>query len=174
MTQKKGNIIQVALRLFSNDGFNAVSTAQIAKEAGVSEGLIFRHFESKKGLLDHLYEEMEKKVSLIYAPILATGDAKKAIRLSIEFPFTQLVEKDQDYWRLMFRLKWQEGYDTSDKMRPWRERLARAFRELNYAQPELETQLLERTIEGIATTIMQTTVESQWPLRDFLLQKYEL
>ncbi|MEJ6750428.1 MAG: helix-turn-helix domain-containing protein, partial [Bacteroidia bacterium] len=45
MTDKQVAILQTALELFSNKGFYAVSTNLIAKEAGVSEGLIFRHFQ---------------------------------------------------------------------------------------------------------------------------------
>ncbi|MFT5056181.1 MAG: AcrR family transcriptional regulator, partial [Pseudoalteromonas distincta] len=43
MTDKQVAILQTALELFSKKGFDAVSTNLIAKEAGVSEGLIFRH-----------------------------------------------------------------------------------------------------------------------------------
>ena len=54
MTNKKEKILLTALELFANEGFKSVTTSKIAKEAGVSEGLIFRHFENKKGLLNAL------------------------------------------------------------------------------------------------------------------------
>ncbi|MGB1038827.1 MAG: helix-turn-helix domain-containing protein, partial [Bacteroidia bacterium] len=38
MTEKQIAILEVALRLFSSRGFDAVPTSLIAKEAGVSEG----------------------------------------------------------------------------------------------------------------------------------------
>ena len=50
MTQKKENILKAALRLFAEQGYYATSTSKIAKEAGVSEGLIFRHFGNKEKL----------------------------------------------------------------------------------------------------------------------------
>ena len=47
MTDKQEKILQAALELFAKEGFKGTSTNKIAKKAGVSEGLIFRHFENK-------------------------------------------------------------------------------------------------------------------------------
>ena len=51
---KKSLILQKSLELFSTSGFKGTSTRSIANEAGVSEGLIFKHFKSKNGLLSAL------------------------------------------------------------------------------------------------------------------------
>ena len=40
-----------SIELFSKYGFNGVSTANIAKEAEVSEATIFKHFKNKRELL---------------------------------------------------------------------------------------------------------------------------
>ena len=56
MTEKKQHILESALKLFSKEGYEATSTRSIAQEAGVSEGLIFRHFQNKEGLLKYLLE----------------------------------------------------------------------------------------------------------------------
>lgn len=49
--QTRVHILQTALRLFAERGISATSTRRIAKEAGVSEGLIFHHFPKKRDLL---------------------------------------------------------------------------------------------------------------------------
>ncbi|USG66665.1 TetR/AcrR family transcriptional regulator [Brevibacillus ruminantium] len=51
MTEKQRNIIRASIKLFATKGFHASSTAEIAKEAGVAEGTIFRHYKSKKDIL---------------------------------------------------------------------------------------------------------------------------
>lgn len=48
-TQKK--IIDAAIKVFSDKGFEGATTSEIAQEAGVAEGTIFRHFGTKKGIL---------------------------------------------------------------------------------------------------------------------------
>lgn len=174
MTQKKRKILRAALQLFGQYGYHSISTAQIASQAEVSEGLIFRHFGSKQGLLEYLYQEMGEKMTSIFQPILDSTDPKEVLRQSIVFPFKHLIGADENYWRLSFRLKWQEGFDASQLLQPWRERVIHAFAALGYAEPQLETQLLERTIDGIAAKILQHGINSQLPLRDFLLQKYKV
>ncbi|MBM9501429.1 TetR/AcrR family transcriptional regulator [Leptospira sp. 201903071] len=47
--QKK--IFLSAMELFAQKGFSATTTGEIAKKAGVAEGLIFKHFKNKKELL---------------------------------------------------------------------------------------------------------------------------
>lgn len=47
----KNKIIQAAIKLISQYGYAATTTAQIAKEAGVSEATIFKYFKDKETLL---------------------------------------------------------------------------------------------------------------------------
>ncbi|KUI99162.1 TetR/AcrR family transcriptional regulator [Vibrio sp. MEBiC08052] len=54
MNTKKLQIIEAAIRLFAQDGVG-VTTAAIAKEAGVSNGTLFNHFETKQMLIDDVY-----------------------------------------------------------------------------------------------------------------------
>jgi TetR/AcrR family transcriptional regulator, mexJK operon transcriptional repressor len=49
-------ILNTALNLFIEQGFKGTSTRRIAEVAGVSEGLIFHHFATKKDLLAGLGE----------------------------------------------------------------------------------------------------------------------
>jgi AcrR family transcriptional regulator len=51
MTEKQKQILQASIKLFATKGFHASSTAEIAREAGVAEGTIFRHYKSKKDIL---------------------------------------------------------------------------------------------------------------------------
>ncbi|MCW3786735.1 TetR/AcrR family transcriptional regulator [Plebeiibacterium sediminum] len=52
--EKRKVITQAALKLFSEEGFQSTSISKIAKEAGVSKGLIYTYFESKEELLRFL------------------------------------------------------------------------------------------------------------------------
>ncbi|HEY9661173.1 MAG TPA: TetR/AcrR family transcriptional regulator [Allocoleopsis sp.] len=44
-------ILQAARKLFARRGYDGTTTRELAQEAGVAEGTIFRHFESKKAIL---------------------------------------------------------------------------------------------------------------------------
>ena len=56
MPAGKKKVLQTALTLFANNGFHATTTAKIAKQAGVSEGTIYKYFKSKDDLLGKLLE----------------------------------------------------------------------------------------------------------------------
>jgi TetR/AcrR family transcriptional regulator len=59
---RRRQILQVAIELFSRRGFGGTTTKQIADAAGVSEAIIFRHFATKQDLyaaiLDFQAQEM--------------------------------------------------------------------------------------------------------------------
>src|SRR5829696_5226062 len=54
---RQEQILRTALKLFAAQGFDATSTKQIAKEAGIAEGLIFHYFPTKASLLAAILED---------------------------------------------------------------------------------------------------------------------
>ena len=54
---RREQILETALRLFAERGFDATSTRQIAKEAGIAEGLIFHYFSTKASLLTAILQD---------------------------------------------------------------------------------------------------------------------
>jgi len=53
---RRAQIVEVALGLFAQQGFDGTSTRQIAQAAGVAEGLIFHYFPTKAQLLTAVLE----------------------------------------------------------------------------------------------------------------------
>ncbi len=54
--ERRDQILQAALELFSKHGFAGTTTKQIARAAGVSEALVFRHFATKDELYNAILE----------------------------------------------------------------------------------------------------------------------
>jgi AcrR family transcriptional regulator len=58
-------LIETAVRVFSSGGYRGSTTADIARAAGVSEPILYRHFESKRDLylaaVDHVWQEVRRK-----------------------------------------------------------------------------------------------------------------
>lgn len=48
--QRKAQLLEASARVFASRGYSGTTTAELAKEAGVSEPIIYRHFASKKEL----------------------------------------------------------------------------------------------------------------------------
>lgn len=173
MSDKKQNILNAALDLFANEGYNATSTSKIAKQAGVSEGLIFRHFENKKGLLNAIYAQLEERLQTVLAGILFENDPGEVVRKYILVP-RLIKETDYDFWRLQYILKWQPEYNNPDKLKPVLEKLSAAFKELGYDQPKMEARLLTMIIDEIGKLYLLNQVDDKAELESFLLKKYGL
>lgn len=54
--ERRSQILLVAIRLFSQHGFSGTTTKEIARVAGVSEAMVFRHFATKGELYDAILD----------------------------------------------------------------------------------------------------------------------
>ncbi|MED3562773.1 TetR/AcrR family transcriptional regulator [Bacillus xiapuensis] len=56
--ERREQIKQAALKMFARRGYTGTKTSMIAKEASISEGLIYRYFNSKEELFITLVQEL--------------------------------------------------------------------------------------------------------------------
>jgi AcrR family transcriptional regulator len=83
---KKQQLLIAARGLFAEVGFDAASTAQIAQRAGVSEGILFHHFGSKRGLFAQLAEAYGREATQATMPeALADLTAEAILRGAFAF-----------------------------------------------------------------------------------------
>jgi len=173
MTERQQKIITAALELFSKEGYNATSTSKVASRAKVSEGLIFRHFKNKEGLLQAILDEGTRRTKALFADIVLENDPKEVIRKTIEF--TGKIDKsDYDFWKLQFKLKWELEVSGDDKMEPLKMALSNAFSKLNYEFPELEASLILLLIEGLGSAVLKGSSINASEMTQFILSKYNL
>ena len=59
MTNTKEKIMSAALKLFSRDGYEAVSVSMIADKLGITKGALYRHYENKRHIFDCIVKRME-------------------------------------------------------------------------------------------------------------------
>ena len=60
MSNRKEEILIVALHLFARDGYEAVSVSQIAGELDMTKGALYRHYKSKRDIFDSIVKRMEQ------------------------------------------------------------------------------------------------------------------
>ncbi len=153
MTKKQKAILNVALQLFAERGFNAVPTSLIAKEAGVSEGLIFRHFSNKAGLLDAIMQMGMENIAEQMDELSQIENPEELIQQIMEMPF-HIAEIEFPFWRLVYSLKWQTAYYNDEMSKPIKDLLVTALGQLKYDDAEMEANLIMSYIDGFATTIL--------------------
>lgn len=66
MSDTKETILSVSLNLFAQKGFDGVSVREIAKEVGVRESALYKHFKNKQEILIKITEQMSQKIREAY------------------------------------------------------------------------------------------------------------
>ncbi|MCF8366463.1 MAG: TetR/AcrR family transcriptional regulator [Bacteroidales bacterium] len=173
MTEKQEKILQAALELFAQEGFHATSTSKVAKHACVSEGLIFRHFGNKEGLLQAILDEGERRFRVLFADIVMETNPGRVIRKTIEMT-SQIDASDYDFWKLQYKLKWELEVSGDEKMEPLKLALSNAFSKLDFESPGLEVALLLLFIDGLGSAVLKGSSIDVNEITQFLLKKYNL
>lgn len=73
LPEKEEKILKSAIRVFSEKGFSAATTSEIAKGAGIAEGTIFRYFKTKKDILRGILIQM---INLLSGKLVMGGVEK--------------------------------------------------------------------------------------------------
>ena len=61
MVDTKERILETALALFAEGGYEAVSTGEIAGALGLTKGALYRHYRNKRAILDAIVARMAKR-----------------------------------------------------------------------------------------------------------------
>ena len=75
--EKKNKIIEAGLQIFSEKGYYNTTTAEIAKVAGVSTGIVYQYFKDKKDILIYA---VKKYYDRLFNPI--ASELEKITKLS--------------------------------------------------------------------------------------------
>jgi AcrR family transcriptional regulator len=86
--QRREQLISVATKLFAERGYEATTTAAIAEAAGVTEPILYRHFENKQDLFVAIVREMSDLTMRHWNGLTAgTSDPAEGIRrIARQFP----------------------------------------------------------------------------------------
>lgn len=112
---RRQQILNVAIRLFSQRGFRGTTTREIAHAAEVSEAIIFRHFATKQDLYAAIldYKACAAKVTDIARAIAeAESRGDEAVFEAIAKEMLRIRREDLDFFRLLLYSAL-EGHDLS-------------------------------------------------------------
>jgi len=77
---KRRAILEATLKLISENGFHGTAMSKVAKEAGVSAGIIYHYFDSKDELMDELYKHIKRQFGRM---IVESFDQNQPLRSQI-------------------------------------------------------------------------------------------
>lgn len=91
------------MELFARGGFDGVTTRQIAEEAGVTEAVIFQHFETKEALYSAIIEEkMQDHEPVLTGMLKSTaGRSDQEILREVAVYILNELDRDPTFQRLL-------------------------------------------------------------------------
>jgi TetR/AcrR family transcriptional regulator len=73
-SERRAAVLDTACRVFGRCSYRGATTAEIAREAGVTEPILYRHFDSKQALYLACVDETWERVRAAWESALATED----------------------------------------------------------------------------------------------------
>ena len=151
--EKKELIMEISLELFAENGFHATSISQIAKKAGISKGLAYNYFESKKDILDELithgFDSIFQNFDINKDGILTEEEFIHFIKTNF-----RLLRENLKHWKLFFSLMLQPqiadtfSKDYEEKGAPMFQMLFNFIKSQDSSDPEGDLMVISAMIEG--------------------------
>ena len=169
--------MSAAFQLIARNGYEATSIAEIAKQAGVSKGLLYNYFNSKEDLLEQLVTEAMSQGDEMIGELL-DEDPVKTLENIIRWIIKELRERP-GHWKLMTDLtlkieRFQFVHDlAARKMKEYVLFLQGLLEQIGYEDPEGEARLLGAMFDGMA--IQYIVIKEDYPLDEmerYLINKY--
>jgi AcrR family transcriptional regulator len=153
--EKKQQILEVALRLFANMGFHETSISKIAKEAGISKGLLYNYFESKESLLQEIMLSFTETIMTLMNP----DHDDEITSLEMEDFFTliiDLLKSNKEQWKLYHQISMQQGvndffsFHSSDARMKKNQSLIYKYFAERFENPQLELFIFSSMFKGFS------------------------
>jgi AcrR family transcriptional regulator len=130
--ERRRAIVQSALRVFSAGSYAGATTAEIAREAGVSEPVLYRHFASKRDLwvacLEAAWEEFRIGLDDAVADMLAHPDREELVARIPERAVPRLPPSVARWRKALMPNLWLQGLTEAGEDREIKRHVARHMR----------------------------------------------
>jgi AcrR family transcriptional regulator len=94
-------ILLSARTLFASNGYESTTTSQIARSAGTSESQLIKHFGSKEGLLEAIFEKAWQRLVPAVRPLLEASRTPFDKLTSVVDLMFEALESDQEMRTLL-------------------------------------------------------------------------
>lgn len=156
----KQKILDTALKLFGTNGFANTSISMIAKEAGISKGLMYNYFDSKDQLLEAIMLSVMEQMDELYKEVYAEPDPKILFR-NMVYLTVKFLKEERDFNALILSLGLQKSTHelinkiSEQKIKEMMPFMQNVLHQLGFDNPN-EVFLLGAAFDGMATQYLVT------------------
>ena len=99
----KTKILEAAISLFANGGFNGISMRAIAREVGLNAASIYHHFPDKQALyIEAMAHAFSGKAEVLSAALTTDTSPEQRLKYFVA-AFCRLIHEDPDFRKLIQR-----------------------------------------------------------------------
>lgn len=176
--ERKKSLKASALKLFANKGFKPTSVMDIAKDAGVSKGLLYNYYANKDELVKEIVikgiEKMMSEMNIDFSQKLT----KESFTQMIEVNFA-LIKENSDYWKLYLSVLTQPAVtelinnEILEILTPFLSAVKGYYEEKGVKNPTAYAYLLGAILDGVGIDyIFAGDVYPLDEIKDIIIEKF--
>ncbi|NOZ34202.1 MAG: TetR/AcrR family transcriptional regulator [Chlorobi bacterium] len=176
---KKQLILNAGLEVFADKGFHSGSVNLIAKQAGISKGLIYTYFKDKNDLLKEIIAGGVQEMLSIFENPENELITEEQFLFYINESF-EILKNNLYFWRLYFSLVMQKGILElfgnyfMEMLAPFINTMTKYYSNKNIENPYAHVALLGSVMDGVGIDYLMQPDE--YPLEDvkkIIIEKFK-
>ena len=146
---------RAALVVFARRGYAAASVRDIAREAGVAQGLLYNYYRGKNELLAAVFRRSLADVHASFAAAAVDAPPTERLALLIRAAFA-VVRAHLPFWQLVYGVRQQPDVVAAlgPGLHSWTEgvraTLEGHLRDVGHPEPSMQARVLFAAIDGVA------------------------
>ena len=152
--ERRTEILNAALHVFAEKGYNSASVTGIAKRAGISKGLLYNYFESKEEVLRtvarDLFEYAMDLLKMEPGEVITDERFSEIVSLSVD-----VALQEPQRWRLYMSLAFQPNVaqllmqEMMPRAQGYMQALSDYFQSKGYEDPVIAMRIFSAMLDGI-------------------------
>lgn len=150
----RGWLLDAALRVFAERGYEGASIRDIAREAGVAPALLYHYFPKKEALLQANFERSAGLVAEAFVRAAGVPEPGPRLRALVQAS-AAIVREQEAFFRVSYGVRFQHAVlagvadSAAAASAGWVAAFTALFTELGLSEPELEAQVFFGAMDGI-------------------------
>lgn len=122
-TENKNKILEIALKLFSTKGYDAVGVQTLCEKAGITKPTLYYYFKNKEGVLDELLKVNYQKLNTLleknshYIPHPKIYERDVIVTLTdVAQTYINFAQKNRDFYKIVLNATFAPDCGTLSKI----------------------------------------------------------
>lgn len=152
---------RIVMRLVVEKGIHQTRISDIAREAGVAQGYLYRHFASKEEMLQKLYQSRLQKLELMFDTLLEEAKTVAEIFKKYIEELFRLAKAEDEVYQFMFVMLYSYSEEYSSERHKILNSVSDKILRLGHQTEEVSLRVTPEIITSVLFSIPHKYLELQ-------------